>query len=184
MGRKTLCLAIIVLFLCVIGWSMPLFAQIFGFWRGPVVQNNPPPTEFVIARWHFSTNGRIGNMGWAHNYPEGEIHLNEFIGGVTKIDVDRMSFRIVNLGSDEVFRYPFALVSEPGEMELNPKEISNFREYVERGGFVLIDDFDGPWQFDNFQRQIRQAFPDRELKRLTIDHPVFNTFYTIESLTK
>src|SRR6476619_9619 len=28
-------------------------AQVFGFWRGPVVQNNPPPTEFVVARWRY-----------------------------------------------------------------------------------------------------------------------------------
>jgi hypothetical protein len=159
-----------------------LAAQIFGFWNGPVIQNNPPPTDFVIARLRYSTNGRIGNMGWAHNYPDGEMHLNEFIRGVTKIDVEQMSFRIVNLSSEEVFQYPFAFVSEPGEMQLNEREIVNLREYVNRGGFLLVDDFDGPWQLDNFRRQMRQAFPEQELLRMTISHTVFNLFYEIESL--
>src|SRR5690349_17527897 len=116
-------------------------AQVFGFWRGPVIQNNPPPTEFIVARWRYSTNGNIGGMGWAHNYPEGEMHLNSFIRNVTNINAEHLSYRIVNLSSDEVFEHPFALVSEPGEMRLNEKEVANLREFVNRGGFVLIDDF-------------------------------------------
>jgi len=122
-------------------------------------------------------------MGWAHNYPEGEMHLNQFIRGVTNINVEHLSYRIVNLGSDEVFDYPFALVSEPGEMDLNDKEFTNLREYVRRGGFVLIDNFDGPWQFENFRRQMRSAFPSQPLKPLTGAHPAFNLFYVIPSLT-
>jgi hypothetical protein len=122
-------------------------------------------------------------MGWAHNYPEGEMNLNEFIRNVTKINVEHLSYRIVNLSSDEVFEYPFALVSEPGEMRLNDKELANLREYINRGGFILIDDFDGPWQFENFRRQMRQAFPSQDLERLTAAHPAFSLFYEIESLT-
>jgi len=157
-------------------------AQVFGFWSGPVVQNTPPPTEFVVARWRYNNNGNIGGMGWAHNYPEGEMNLNEFIGNVTKINVEHLSYRIVNLSSDEIFEYPFALVSEPGEMRLNEKEVYNLREYINRGGFVLIDDFDGPWQLDNFRRQLQQAFPSQPLQRLTAAHPAFNLFYEVPSL--
>src|SRR5262245_35581810 len=100
---------------CILYNPALLAAQIFGFWNGPVVQNNPPQTDFIIARLRYTNNGRIGGMGWAHNYPEGEMHLNEFIAGVTNIHVDRLSYRIVNLSSEEVFQYPFAFVSEPGE---------------------------------------------------------------------
>jgi hypothetical protein len=176
-------IAAVVLLCCVWQYPLAFAAQIFGFWRGPVVQNNPPPTEFVVARWRYTNNRNIGGMGWAHNYPEGEMHLNQFIRGVTNIHVEHLSYRIVNLGSDEVFQYPFALVSEPGEMELNEKEVANLREYVSRGGFVLIDDFDGPWQFENFRRQMRQAFPTQQLYRLTAAHTAFKLFYEIESLT-
>src|SRR5262245_165643 len=103
---KILLAAVPLVILCIVLDRSAIAAQIFGFWRGPVVQNNPPPTEFIVARWRYGTNGRIGGMGWAHNYPEGEMHLNEFIHGVTKIDVGNLSFRIVNLRSDEVFKYP------------------------------------------------------------------------------
>ena len=168
--------------LCALGGSAMLFAQVLGYWRGPIVQNTPPNTEFVFARWRYTTNGRIGGVGWAHNYPEGEMNLTQFMKGVTGLDVERMSYRIVDLATDEVFRYPFALVSEPGEMDLTDTEVENLRQYVDRGGFIVVDDFDGEWQLDNFRRQLAMAFPDRSLERLHIRHPIFNTFYAIESL--
>jgi Domain of unknown function (DUF4159) len=114
------------------------FAQ--GFGRRSIQQNEPPATEFVAARWHFGTNGAIGHMGWSHNYPQSDQHLNAFLMRVTRLDVEESSYRIVELGSDEVFDYPFAYVSEPGEMELTPEEVDNLREFVARGGFILMDD--------------------------------------------
>ena len=123
----------------------------FGF--GYIRQNNPPPTEFVIVRWRFGTNGNIGHAGWTHNYPNAEIHLNQMISEVTGINVETESYRIVDLGSEEVFNYPFAYVSEPGEMELSELELENLRQYIDRGGFVLVDDFDGPWQMEQFRGQ-------------------------------
>ena len=92
-----------------------------------------------------------------------------------------MSYRIVELGSDEVFDYPFAYVSEPGEMDMTPREVENFREYIDRGGFVVVDDFDGD-HLTNLSQQIRLAFPDRELLPLTVGHPIFHSFYDTESL--
>jgi hypothetical protein len=164
--------------------GIPAVAAQYGVWGGRlIVQNDPPTTELVVARLRFGTNGRIGNMGWAHNYPDAEMNLNQFIGRATSINVEPMSFRIVDLGSDDVFRYPFAFISEPGEMELTNGEIENFREYIERGGFVVVDDFDGRWQFENFEDQLAIVFPDRKLERLQISHSVFNTYYQIESLT-
>jgi hypothetical protein len=150
-------------------------AQQFGWWRGePIQQNQPPATGFIAARWHFGTNGNIGHMGWAHNYPYSERNFNEFLGRATALDVQLESYRIVELGSDEVFEYPFAYVSEPGEMQLTDQEVTNLREFIERGGFVLMDDFDGAWQFEQMRSQIRRAFPLRDLVPLTAQDPIFH----------
>jgi len=161
-----------------------LAAAQYGVWGGRlIVQNNPPKTELVVVRLRYGNNGDIGGMGWAHNYPDAEMNLNHFIRGTTNISVEPESFRIVDLGTDELFRYPFAFISEPGEMDLTPQEIHNFREYIERGGFIVVDDFDGEWQLRNFLRQLTLVFPDRTLERLQLNHSVFNTYYQIESLT-
>jgi hypothetical protein len=135
----------------------------------------------IVARWSFNTNGRIGHTGWTHNYPDSEQHLNGMISEVTGVHAERMSYRIVELGSDEVFDYPFAYVSEPGEMDMTEREVENFREYIDRGGFVVVDDFDGD-HIVNLRYQIRLAFPDRELVPIGVSHQVFHSFYNTESL--
>jgi hypothetical protein len=153
----------------------------FGGGRRSVTQNVPPATEFVAARWHFGTNGYIGHMGWSHNYPSSDRNLNEFLGRATRVDVEDGSYRIVELGSDEVFEHPFAYVSEPGEMELTDKEVENLREFVARGGFVLMDDFDGPIQWETMRSQVLRAFPGGSFVPLTVDHAVFRTYAPLDS---
>jgi hypothetical protein len=157
--------------------------ELFGWWRGePILQNSPPKTEFIAARWHFTTNGAIGHMGWAHNYPYSDQNLNRFLDRTTRLDVELMSYRIVSLSSDEIFDYPFAYVSEPGEMELTEKEVENLRQYLLRGGFVLVDDFDGPWQWEQLRSQVKRALPDWDFVPVTVDHPVFQMIFHLDDL--
>jgi hypothetical protein len=148
---------------------------------GTFDDNKPPPTEFVSMRWHFGTDGAIGHMGWSHNYPRSEINLNEFIGRTTKVDVEDSSYRGIELSSPEIFNYPFAYISEPGEMELTEAEVANLREYVDRGGFILVDDFDS-WHMDNLREEMRRVFPDRVFELLSVDNPIFDLAYKVESL--
>jgi len=145
-------------------------------------QNDPPATEFIAARWRFGTNGNIGHMGWLHNYPNSDRNLNEFLGRVTGLDVEDLSFRIVELGSNEVFDYPFAYVSEPGEMELTAEEVVNLREFIARGGFILMDDFDGDWQWAQMRSQVLRAFPDRDFSPVPLGHVIYSVHTPLDNL--
>jgi hypothetical protein len=153
----------------------------FGRRMRQIHDNAAPPTEFVAMRWHFGTNGAIGHMGWSHNYPESEINLNEFIGRNTRVDVEDNSYRLIELGSPEIFNFPFAYISEPGEMEMTETEVANLREYILRGGFILIDDFD-TWHMDNLREEMHRAFPERNFVRLDITHPIWDLVYKVEDL--
>jgi hypothetical protein len=146
-----------------------------------VPDNDPPSTELIVSRWHFGTNGRIGHMGWSHNYPESEINLNQFIGRTTRIDVEEASYRLLELGSPEIFEYPFAYISEPGEMEMSEREVANLREYIDRGGFILIDDFDGD-HLDNLREEMRRVFPDRRFVRIERDNPIFDLIFRVDDI--
>ncbi|HEY8520040.1 MAG TPA: DUF4159 domain-containing protein [Gammaproteobacteria bacterium] len=156
--------------------------RLFG--RRFIEQNDPPPTELVVARWRFGTNGLIGHTGWTHNYPSSDRNFNEFIKQATGIDVEIASYRIVDLASDEVFDYPFAYVSEPGEMELTEQEVRNLREFVLRGGFVLMDDFDGLLQLENMREQVRRAFPDRPFLPIPLDHRIYSAHFELPDLER
>jgi hypothetical protein len=152
------------------------------FNRRVISNNKPPQTELIVARWEYTAMGKFNGTGWSHNYPSSDQHFAQVVSEATGIDVKNASYRIVELGSPEVFNYPFAVVSEPGEMALTEHEVDNLREYIDRGGFVVMDDFDGARDLATLQRDLHRAFPDRDLVRLTIDHEIFHTFFDIDAL--
>lgn len=176
-------LAILVV-LGILAATAVLHAQ--QFFRGrrgtPIYQNEPPNTDVVVARWKYSNNGRIDGAGWSHDYPQAEEHISEIVSEVTLVDIKKNSYRIVELSDDEIFKYPFVYLSEPGEMELTPEEDENFREYVDRGGFILIDDFDGDAQLQNLLRNLQRVFPDRDVFRVDVDHEIFHVYFDIDAL--
>jgi hypothetical protein len=147
-------------------------------------QNEPPDTEFIFARLHYgvSRRARFGGTGWAHDYPVAEQHINQIIGEATGLNIERMSYRIVEMGSPEIFQYPFTYISEAGEMNLTEKEVVNLREYLNRGGFVMVDDFDGPYDLQVFRQNMLRVFPERDIVPLAMDHAIFNSFYTVDPL--
>lgn len=157
-------------------------AQFRGRWAPE--QNSPPATELVVARWRYGTNGWFNHLGWSHNYPSSDQNLNEFIRNATGIDVELLSYRIVDLGSDEVFDYPFAYVSEPGEMALTETEVRNLREFVRRGGFILMDDFDGLAQLDNMRANVLRALPEAHFEAIPSEHPVYRMQLELENLSR
>src|SRR4026209_2569586 len=135
-------------------------------------------TEFVFARWSYTS----GSNGWSHDYPAAEQHLNQIRGEATGVNVDRLSYLIVPMDSDEIFKYPFGYISEPGMMYLTDQEVKNFREFIDRGGFVMMDDFDNAQQFNVMKENMDRVFPDRPIVHLKGDHSILRTYYTIESL--
>lgn len=150
------------------------FGQRYGF---GLQQNEPSDTEYVFARWACA-NGR----GWAHDYPDAEEHFNQIMKEATGINVDRLSYLIVPMSSNELFKYPFGYISEPGMMWLTDQEVVNFREFVDRGGFVMLDDFDGPQQWSVMRQNIQRVFPDSPIVPIDIKHPIFHTYYDIDAL--
>jgi hypothetical protein len=176
MNRRVL--MVVVGFLAIGAASVILQAQRFG--RFFIRQNEPARTEFIFARWHYGSNYFLGGDGWSHDYPVAEEHINQIMSEATGLNVERMSYRIVELGSPEIFQYPFSYISEAGEMRLTEQEVVNLREYINRGGFIMVDDFDGANQLENLRRNLLRVFPEREMFPLTIEHPIFNTFYSLD----
>jgi hypothetical protein len=66
-------------------------------------------------------------------------------------------------------------------MELTDDEVVNLREYIDRGGFILIDDFD-TWHMDNLREEMSRVFPDRVFERLRVENPMFDLVYKVEDL--
>jgi hypothetical protein len=140
--------------------------------------------EFNFVRVQFDTyyGGGYGYGPWSIDFPDADINFLRGVSRLTNIRV--MSEPIVLRFDDEgIFNYPFLYMLEVGQgggLSLSPNEIDNVREYLLRGGFLLIDDFWGQRQWDNFYLAFSQVFPDREVVELKADHEIFHVYYDID----
>jgi len=142
--------------------------------------------EYTFARVEFHMNrgggiNREGQVPWEHDYPRSEDFFLGMVAEVSGVHTSRDAYQIVRLDSPEIFKYPFLYFSEPGYMDLTEKETTNLREYFNRGGFAMFDDFRGR-ALANLDDQMLRVFPDRRLERMELKDAVFRTFYDIDSL--
>jgi hypothetical protein len=128
--------------------------------------------------------GDHGEM-WSHDYPEAGLHFSKILSELSKLQVvlEEDEF-IFSFADPNLMKYPFAYMCEVGYMQLNDEEIKGMREYLLRGGFLLVDDFRSARQMQNFQYYLKQALPEPEyqMKPLDITHPIFNCFFSIKTL--
>ena len=92
--------------------------------------------------------------------------------------------KIIEVGAEELFLYPFAYLLEVGSLRLSDAEAANLREYLLRGGFIFIDDFHGEREWRLFHRELKKIFPEREPVDIPISHPIFRCFFTIDKLVQ
>ena len=141
-------------------------------------------SEFVFARVQFTMSLDSlfqSEAPWHHDYPFSEHFYLGILREITSLRTSDDAYEIVQLGSDDIFRFPFLYVSEPGFMQLDSGELDNLREYLERGGFIMFDDFRGQDLYV-LESYLKRAFPDREMLRLDVSHPMFDVFYAVDSL--
>lgn len=150
--------------------------------RGMEVQeeNIPYDGRFVFARIKYEV--RFGrDLPWAHDYPRAERHFTKLLSELSTVVSYQEGGNILTLDDPELFKYPVAYMSEPGFWTLSPAEIEGMRAYIAKGGFMIFDDFYGN-QWYNFEEQIRVVLPDAHLQLIPLTHPVWDSFFRIESL--
>ncbi|MGI8783798.1 MAG: DUF4159 domain-containing protein [Acidobacteriota bacterium] len=149
----------------------------------------PAPSRFYFARVEFNFSAYMrGGYGlrnqppWFHDYPNSDANLLKIVAETTRIHTTPDSYRIVNLESPDIMNYPWLYMCEVGFWDATDREVENMRNYLDRGGFIVVDDFRGPRDWNNFVTHMRRVYPDRNLELLKIDHPIFQCFYDIETL--
>ena len=139
------------------------------------------PHEFTFVRLMYQ--GRIPGYikNWYTDLPTGDRNLVEILKRSTGIDVAPEP-RVVPAFSPDLFNYPFVYSSEAGQMVLDDIDARMLREYLNRGGFWMIDDFWGTFEWENFEREMKKVFPDRPIKNIPVTHPFFHCFHDIDEV--
>ena len=145
----------------------------------------PPPEwhEFYFTRAAYSSGGAWGrrSRAWSTDYPKADRQFITVLKRLSNIDAYDFENAIL-LTNPGIRRFPFLYALEVGYMTLSPAEIQGLRDYLDAGGFLVIDDFWGSREWLQFEYQMSLVFPDRPIVDLELDHPVFSTYYEIDEI--
>lgn len=149
--------------------------------EAPQATKLPYDGRFTFARISFSQSGDPWDIKWAHDYPRAERNFMEILREITTIRPTTGGGTVLALDDPDLFKFPIAYLCEPGFWEPSEAEVQGMRAYLQKGGFMIIDDFTG-WHWTNFEEQMRRVIPDVRFVQLDASHPIFDSFYRIESL--
>ena len=181
----------------IVGSAAGVFAQRRWFQSpvdAPITKAPPYDGKFMFARLKFTTGPGgyyfFGLPAWAHGYipipqrgenSRSEDDLVKILKAVTDMNLHLDGTKVVDVSDPELFQYPVTYVTEAGFMELSDKDVANLREYLQKGGFIIFDDFRGQ-DWYNFSENMRRVFPNEQLVQLDVTHPIFHSFFDIKTL--
>lgn len=141
---------------------------------------------FQFCRVYFrgSANGDGGD--WQVDFPRADSNLMTRLSELTKTPISRLpegepNHVIIRLTQPELFRCPFIMMTEVGNIYLDEAEASALRDYLLKGGFLWADDFWGEYAWTVWDSQFRKVLPTGRYayQDLPLDHQIFRQFYTI-----
>lgn len=162
------------------------------FLRRPVDRRGVPRWEtskgfkkdvFTFARIRYDSFGGMYGYGpgekWRIDYPDADLNLSFRLKELTSLEVDPDGV-VIRLTDESLFDYPFIYIIEPGQLEFNEAEVVALREYLNKGGFLLVDDFWGEDEWENFRYEMKRVFPDREATEVPLEHEIFHIVYDLK----
>jgi hypothetical protein len=146
---------------------------------GPVhISSRTSEFQFVRLAYNSDTGGFGRLERWLTDWPEAEGFLIGGLKRLTRIDVadEGTYFSIMD---DRLYDHPWLYAVEVGYWYLNDAEAARLRDYLLRGGFLMVDDFHGGAQWAGFVDSMRRVFPDRPIVDIPLDDPIFHVVYDL-----
>ncbi len=146
------------------------------------------PAEWIRGRLRYfdspySRRGfyRRGPGAWTTDYPRSDRHLLQGVRRLTRIDA-RSVEQVLDLdGTDDVYNWPFMYAVEVGQWQIPDDQAKQMREYIDRGGFLMVDDFHGTREWAIFLEGITKVFPDRSIVDIENSDPIFHILYDLDN---
>jgi len=180
-------------FCFLLAWTLACPAALAQFnsnWPQPPKNQADPAFAkdvFTFVRIQYkSSRGRGGWGGWGRggrdwrtDYPDAEWNLAYRLEQMTSLKVDPEG-KVLKLTDPDLFNYPFIYIVEPGDLYFEEKEVEILRRYLLNGGFLMVDDFWGEQEWENFRYEIKRVFPNREPVELDLSHEIFNMVFVLK----
>jgi hypothetical protein len=158
------------------------------------------PAELPPAMWpdrnlaachmlYTSVRREPSGAGWRTDYPWGERHLLLRMSELTKTRISRLSPDVphawlVRLTDDALFDCPFVMASDVGTISLSPEEAARLRLYLEKGGFLWVDDFWGDAAWEQWETEFAKAMPPEQyrIEDVPLTDPLFHSLFEVKKV--
>ena len=167
--------------LLTIAFLPPAFAQFGG---EPFIEHEEYPAderpgdpEFIFVRGKYENyGGRGAGPGrgwWETDYDDSDRNFLRGVRRYTRLDANSFGYKALALTDPKLFEHTFLYINmkrvpitiPSSGPNFSPEEAENLREFMLRGGFVMVDDFWGEQHWQDFLVEIVKIFPDREIGR-------------------
>jgi hypothetical protein len=127
----------------------------------------------------FAWDWRQGLTAWTTDYPRSDRHFSAAMRRLTRVHA-RSVEQPVNLDDGDQLNWPWLYAVEVGHWNLTDSQAKAMREYLDRGGFFMCDDFHGTREWEVFLESMRRVFPDRPIVEIPKDDPIFHVIYDLD----
>ena len=133
---------------------------------------------FTFVRVRYDSYGGGWGGDWATDYPSSDQNFSFRLQQLTslKVNPDPIYLRLTE---EEIFNYPFLYMIEPGRLHFSEAEVVALRRFLNNGGFLMVDDFWGDEEYENFEFEIMRVFPERRPEEVPLDHEIFHNVYDL-----
>jgi Domain of unknown function (DUF4159) len=128
-------------------------------------------------RFSRASRNATGNGWWMVDWPDADDHFSSGVQRLTRIETGDP--RHVRLTDEHLFDYPWIYATQTGWWGLTDAETSRLREYLMRGGFLVVDDFWGPEQWEIFRETMQRVLPDRPIADIAETDSSMHVLYDI-----
>jgi len=162
----------------------------YGYGRVPAIHNIAYDGRFTFVRVKYETAPggywAGGRPSWVHGYPIAEQNLMRIMTDMTYLGPHADDINVLALDDPEIFKYPLIYIIEVGWWTLTDTEAAALRTYMQKGGFVIVDDFkvlgwrgmdSGGWE--PFAANMNRIFPGVRFFDMETTHPIFHSFFEI-----
>jgi hypothetical protein len=161
----------------------------YGGYRGYREGNEEQKDEFAFARLRypirmasyggFGDFGYFRNGGWSEDYPRADRQFVQGVLRLTRIDA-RPYQEVLDPDSDELFNWPWLYAVNVANWDFNDEQAKRMRNYLQRGGFLIVDSFHGAAAWASFMIGMRKIIPDRPIEDLTNKDEIFHVLYDLD----
>ncbi len=176
------------MFTLFLGLPILVLHQIVGDF-GDDAPKHPNPSVFTFVRVQYDSEGGDGEayyyfegrlwQRWETDYPEAEENLLIRIGQLATIEVatEPVSLRLTD---PALFDYPFIYMCDIGWQRLSEEEIAALRTYLNRGGFLWVDDFWGDAEWHTLEYNMSLVYPDLKWQTIPNGHAILRNVFPLE----